>query len=114
MSSCVKHPMAVSEHVCGRCGHEFCPECVVFPHGLRKPPLCIACALEVGGVRRQHTGRPRFTKREVKSRLNAHDRLAEEMGRNSPPPPAPPEDSQPRFLEDGERVEDLGGWSQTY
>lgn len=113
MSSCVKHPMAVSEHVCGRCGHEFCAECVVFPFGLRKPPLCISCALEAGGVRRQHTGRPRFSRSQVRSRMAAHDHLVEHMPHEVAPAPAQQEE-EPRFLEDGETVEDVGGWSQTY
>lgn len=114
MSSCVKHPMAVSEHVCRRCGHEFCPECVVFPQGLRKPPLCITCALEAGGVRRQHTGRPRFTRREVRSRLHAHDDLVRHLANQPAPAPPAQEVQEPEFLEDTNRVEDLGGWSQTF
>jgi hypothetical protein len=114
MSSCVKHPMAVSEHVCGRCGHEFCQECVVFPHGLRKPPLCITCALEAGGVRRQHTGRPRFNRREVKSRLHAHDELVAYRAGETAPAPAVEPEAEPQFLEDSQRAEELGGWSQTY
>jgi len=113
MASCVKHPMAVSEYVCGRCGHEFCPECVVFPFGLKKPPLCISCALEAGGVSRQHTGRPRLTERQVKDRLAEH-RARAALARPSPPPPAPVDDAEERWLDGSERAEDVGGWSKKF
>jgi hypothetical protein len=36
---------------CGRCAHFFCSECVVFPFGTAKRPLCIRCALGLSGVR---------------------------------------------------------------
>jgi hypothetical protein len=67
--SCVKHPMTLAQHICGECGHQFCPECVVFPFGMTKPPACIACALELAGVRRQATGRPKLTRKSIKRRL---------------------------------------------
>lgn len=69
--SCVRHPMTLGEHICGECGHQFCPECVVFPFGAARPPLCIACALELGGVRRRATDRPKLTRKAVRQRLAA-------------------------------------------
>ena len=112
MSSCVRHPMAVSEHVCGRCGHEFCPECVVFPFGVAKPPMCVSCALEAGGVRHQHTGRPRLGSKMVKRRLK-------DQG-NRPGPALPPE-PEPEVSEwDDEWMrgeldpEKAGGWSKKF
>jgi hypothetical protein len=106
--------MAVSEHVCSRCGHGFCTECVVFPYGLRKPPLCISCALEAGGVRRQHTGRPRFTRRDVRSRLRTHDKEARDLAAQEVPETPVEADDEPQFIGDDSRIEELGGWSQTF
>ena len=72
VSSCVQHPMSAGDRICGRCGHHFCNTCVVFPFGASKPPMCVACALEHGGVRRQSTGRPKLTRRSIRERLEAH------------------------------------------
>lgn len=66
---CVRHPMAVAEEICGECGYQFCPECVVFPFGAHRPPVCISCALELGGVRSQSRKRPKLSKKTVKQRL---------------------------------------------
>jgi hypothetical protein len=113
MASCVKHPMAVSEHVCGRCGHEFCAECVVFPFGLKKPPLCISCALEAGGVRRQHTGRPRLSAGQVRDRL-AEQRARAAVQQPIPAIPPPEQDTDEPWLDGSERAEDVGGWSKKF
>jgi hypothetical protein len=67
--SCVKHPMTMGEAICGECGHQFCSECVVFPFGTAKPPLCISCALERGGVRRTAAARPKLTRKSIRERL---------------------------------------------
>ena len=48
--SCVRHPMNVAEFACGRCGHDFCPECVVFPYGLGKPPRSGGWVASADGV----------------------------------------------------------------
>ena len=69
--SCVKHPITMGEYICGDCGHQFCPECVVFPFGLRKPPLCLACALAKGGISRRDQGLPKLGRRQVKQRVKA-------------------------------------------
>jgi hypothetical protein len=86
--SCVKHPMTMGEHICGDCGHQFCPECVVFPFGTSKPPLCIACALERGGVRRQSVGRPKLTRKSIKERLAIQRGLQEQTAAQTPAAPA--------------------------
>lgn len=115
--SCVRHPMTMGEHVCGQCGHEFCPECVVFPFGTSKPPICIACALELGGVRRQSTGRPKLTRKSVRTRL-ALQRKASAV-----PEPAPEPASEQVVAQRAEEQwmdgaldpdEVPGGWKQTY
>jgi hypothetical protein len=67
--SCIKHPMTMGESICGECGHQFCHECVVYPFGTTKPPLCISCALERGGVRRQTSPRPKLARKSIKERL---------------------------------------------
>ena len=104
---------AVKDGVCGRCGHEFCPECVVFPFGLKKPPLCIACALEAGGVSRQHTGRPKLTERQVKDRP-AEQRARAALARPAEPPAPAEADTDERWLDGTERAEDVGGWSRKF
>jgi len=47
---CNRHPFLVSENLCGRCGLEFCRDCLVYPRG-QKLPLCVACAVAKAGVR---------------------------------------------------------------
>lgn len=117
--SCVKHPMTMGEYICGECGHQFCPECVVFPFGASKPPVCIACALELGGVRRQKVDRPKLARKSIKERL-ALQRTQSAV----PTEPAPdavaagaagsePEDVE--WLDGSVDAEDVpGGWSTSY
>jgi hypothetical protein len=116
--SCVKHPMTVGEHICGECGHQFCPECVVFPFGTAKPPLCIACALERGGVRRQASNRPKLSRRSIRQRLSLQRDVAAQP---VPPPvpdgfdPPPPAPVEPVWLGEADEAEELpGGWSESY
>jgi hypothetical protein len=47
---CNRHPFLVSENLCGRCGLEFCRDCLVHPRG-QKLPLCVTCAVAKAGVR---------------------------------------------------------------
>lgn len=119
--SCVKHPMTVGEHICGECGHQFCPECVVFPFGASRPPLCIACALELGGVRRQASNRPKLSRRSIRQRLALQRELATTEPEAVEPEPAPEAEpvsgvvTPPVFLDDGVAADDLpGGWTQRY
>jgi len=86
----------------------------VFPHGLSRPPLCIACALEAGGVRHQHTGRPKLPSREVRRRL--------QQDRDRPPDPEPVEvdhtetadPEEEGWLDGSVSAEEVGGWVQRY
>lgn len=111
--SCVKHPMTMAHHICGHCGHQFCPECVVFPFGASKPPACIACALELGGVRRTSTGRPKLTRKSIKQRLAMQRQIAK-------PKSAPAEveeltSPEQRWMDGQLEAGELpGGWTQTY
>ena len=59
MASCTKHGMLPADARCGQCDHEYCTECLVFPFGPRRPPLCIRCALAVSGIRSERIARRR-------------------------------------------------------
>lgn len=113
--SCVKHPMTMGEYICGECGHQFCPECVVFPFGTTKPPMCIACALERGGVRRQSVGRPKLTRRSIKERLAAQRALADQTSASHPQGSDVPVASGEEFLRDDVDPDRMpGAWRQQY
>ncbi len=110
--SCVKHPMTMAHHICGECGHQFCPECVVFPFGAAKPPMCIACALEMGGLRRQNTGRPKLTRRSIRQRLAMQRRISSSTGAQTT---LPERDPEREWMEGSAGPQDVpGGWSQHY
>ena len=104
--------MTMGEHICGECGHQFCAECVVFPFGAAKPPMCIACALERGGVRRQSTGRPSIKERlALQRRAQAPD---DEYATTSETPAAETDDDE-AWLEGRVQADELpGGWRQEY
>lgn len=119
--SCVKHPMTMGEYICGECGHQFCPECVVFPFGTSKPPTCIACALELGGVRRQSTGRPKLTRKAIRQRLAEQRALQEanaaELARieELEAANAAASEGDPSWMDGAVEAEELpGGWKQTF
>ncbi len=62
MASCTKHPMLPAVGRCSDCNHEFCPECLVFPFGGAKPPMCVGCALAFAGVRQSRRGKAKVEK----------------------------------------------------
>lgn len=115
VTSCVRHPMSVAEQVCHRCGHDFCTDCVVYPFGISKGAMCIACALEAGGVSRQRTGRPHLSRKQIRDRVDHGDELVEEPGTT-----ADGEDERDRvdmdqaWLDGDVDPESLGGWSRTF
>ena len=37
---------------CRTCGDAYCRDCLIYPHGERRPPYCVRCALVAAGVRR--------------------------------------------------------------
>lgn len=114
--SCVKHPMTSGEYICGECGHQFCPECVVFPFGTSKPPLCISCALELGGVRRQANNRPKLTRKSIRQRLSMQrEAIAHRDAAQQEAVVAPAEAAEVSWLDDTTEADNLpGGWKQTY
>jgi hypothetical protein len=52
MASCDNHPFDPALAACRRCKRDYCATCLVFSFGPRKPPFCIPCALDAGGVRK--------------------------------------------------------------
>jgi hypothetical protein len=48
---CDKHLFEGAEDRCGKCGYEFCGECLVYSFGPKKPPFCIPCAVAAAGIR---------------------------------------------------------------
>ncbi|MFV0317047.1 MAG: hypothetical protein ACK5O2_08810 [Microthrixaceae bacterium] len=107
--------MAVSEKICGRCGHDFCSDCVVYPFGESKAPLCVSCALEAGGVSRQHTGRPRLAPREIKRRLSSTATETEVPDEEPEPTTSASKTELDQAWLNGEvDAESSGGWSRTF
>jgi len=53
----------VSNDSCGQCKASFCADCLVFPFGQRKPPMCISCALSFSGVRQRNDSAPQGRRR---------------------------------------------------
>jgi hypothetical protein len=108
----------MAEFVCGRCGHEFCPECVVFPYGVDKPPVCIECGLQMAGVSKRPTGRPKLNRRTIKRRLKEQKRAA--TPQQSPAEievdlEEPPAYDEERWMHGTTDPDDLpGGWKQTF
>lgn len=129
--------MTFGTQICGECGHNFCDECVVFPFGTKKPPLCISCALELGGVSSRPTGRPKLSRQSIRERRNAQrnarklalraeraavqnepgpvdtDAAIDTDGSTDPaaqPVPATP----PEWCDDSAIETAPGGWSQTF
>ena len=106
--------MTMGEYICGDCGHQFCPECVVFPFGTAKPPMCIACALERGGVRRQSVGRPKLTRKSIKERLALQRQMADHAAASRAPEPRQGT-SDDAFLEGQVDPAELpGAWRKEY
>lgn len=135
-NSCVKHPMTFGTQICGECGHHFCEECVVFPFGVKKPPVCISCALELGGISSRPSGRPKLSRQSIRERRAAQRKAqkathAEQVSSSSGGSTDGSSDGQtgvyiesaddalpvaaPDWIEDSESIETVpGGWSQTF
>jgi hypothetical protein len=82
---CIQHPHEHAEGLCRKCGAPYCADCLVYPFGPAKPPFCIPCAVNAGGVRTT-AGSPRLAQpKETKQRLKEW-RKARKRDLNSPPP----------------------------
>ena len=66
---CNRHPFEYAENVCSSCGIAFCHDCLVYPRGPKKPPLCVPCAIAAAGVRSSARNHSNLSRREVKKRV---------------------------------------------
>jgi len=64
--TCMLHPFETADRICGTCGNWHCDACLVTPWGPRKPALCVACAIQQGGVRKTAGARQGRTNREIR------------------------------------------------
>jgi hypothetical protein len=64
--TCRNHSFERAERICRQCGLWYCDQCVVTPWGPRKPALCVACAVNRGGVRSTSGHAPVRSEREIK------------------------------------------------
>lgn len=65
---CDQHLFEGAEDICSECGREYCHECLVYPWGPKKPPLCHSCAIAKAGIRK-HAARSRVRSRRELRRL---------------------------------------------
>ena len=63
---CERHLFDQAADLCGRCGAEFCADCLVYSFGPTKPPFCLPCAVEASGVRSGAGFRPAPKRKELK------------------------------------------------
>lgn len=71
---CDKHSFEIAEDFCGACGRSFCAECLLYPFGPKKAPLCLDCAITAGGLR-SNAARGRVNnKREMRKRDRSRKR----------------------------------------
>jgi hypothetical protein len=67
VARCIKHNFDDAVGSCRTCANEFCRQCLVFPHGPKKPPLCVECALARAGVRTQAVQRSVIQRRSYEA-----------------------------------------------
>jgi hypothetical protein len=80
---CDKHLFEAAEDQCGKCGYEFCADCLVYSFGAKKPPFCIPCAVAAAGVRSTAGNRPMADARELRT-LKKERRSAFRRARREP------------------------------
>jgi hypothetical protein len=92
---CERHLFDVAVDLCGRCGSEFCADCLVYSFGPKKPPFCLPCAVSAAGVRLGSGGRKSEKRKEMKQfQRRREDFLAQtEVRNNGPKPPVTLDDS---------------------
>ena len=99
---CDKHLFEQAEDRCGRCGHEFCAECLVYAFGSKRPPFCIPCAVASSGVRnRAGNTMPRKELRRIekerKLAFKAARKVEREQAAAAASPPVSPPVTAPEF-----------------
>jgi hypothetical protein len=75
---CGKHVFEASDDICGKCGGEYCSECLVYSFGPKRPPFCIGCAIAAAGIRSSAAGSG-LSRREMK-RLRKEREVAQAAG----------------------------------
>jgi hypothetical protein len=86
---CDKHLFEGAEDRCGKCGYEFCGECLVYSFGAKKPPFCIPCAVAAAGIRSNAGIRPMADARELKALRKERRSAARKQRRDGTPAPEP-------------------------
>lgn len=81
---CDQHLFEAAEDICSQCGREWCHECLVYPFGPKKPPLCHACAIAKAGIRK-HAARSRVMSRRELRRLEK-ERKRQAKAKREPEP----------------------------
>jgi hypothetical protein len=89
---CNRHSFEYAENVCSRCGIAFCHDCLVYPRGPKKPPLCVPCAIAAAGVRSSARNQSNLSRREVKKRVREAKGLQQPQPYVEAPAPANSED----------------------
>jgi len=84
---CDKHLFEGAEDRCGKCGYEFCGECLVYSFGAKKPPYCIPCAVAAAGIRSNAGIRPMADARELKALRKERRSAARKQRREGTPEP---------------------------
>jgi len=98
---CEIHPFEGADDRCGACGRTYCIECIVYPFGPRKPPMCKSCAISASGIRKHANRAPVASRRQLKQEARARrkrakakdNRPAEQapsVSATAPPTAAPP------------------------
>lgn len=63
---CENHTFELAEDLCGSCGRAYCPECILYAYGPKKPPICRRCAIARAGIRKHAAPTPAASKRELR------------------------------------------------
>lgn len=77
---CENDPIDRANDVCQMCAGEFCPACIIYPHGQKKPGVCKECAIAGSGLRGSSASAKRMSSRQVKKRRQDLADLAVEAG----------------------------------
>ena len=64
---CERHLFDRAVDLCGRCGSEYCADCLVYSFGPKKPPFCLPCAVSAAGVRQNAGSRGKVDRKEAKA-----------------------------------------------
>jgi hypothetical protein len=86
---CENHSFEGSENDCGQCGRSFCSECLVYPFGPKRPPLCKACAIAAAGIRKNGGRAPVASRRELRRQQRERRRSRREQTTVTPEPASP-------------------------